>query len=341
MWGMFNWKKNKTKDIPVLNSENLSEFDVYIENEDNKPCGMRKKKFYRASTELFPELIDQIQNNEDCSFITTFNEIIKSNTYVPKAFSVLIKDNSKQVGYREMVSSNIMNYFGITTSFEKLIQKTDGEFATMSVDFVPNGKEFFTMGDLGITTDLSLELDERAIRSKLTRQYQSKEMDSFSQVISREEFEEQLQKIVEDYMYAFIVRTYILGDQDFHEDNCGVIMDPNNFKIDNLVQFDYEATLDNCKLSYGIEMEDILYVARMYPLVLRKILTHVEDLLEKDEYGENGIFSLLEYENLDGFKNDKFLIYEQLRENLGNLRAVCMDAIADVYMSRDNFDRLV
>lgn len=342
MWGIVNWKKNKSKGIPVLNGKNLSEYDEYVENEDNKPCGMRVKKFYRASVNLFPELIDSIQNDEECSYLTNFNDVIMNDSYVPKYMSVLIKDNSKEIGFREMVASNVMNYFGISTTFEKLVEKEDGSYGTLSVDFVPSGKEFFTLGELGINTDLSLELDDRTIRKKLMDQYRSKvNSDYFAQVISKEEFESQLNKLIEEYMYAFLVRTYILGDQDFHEDNCGVIMDTERFNIDNFVQFDYEATLSNSRTFGGIDTDDFMYVARRYPLVLRRLLHRVEELLEKDDIGHKGVYQFVDYANLEGVKNDKFLVCEELNDNLLNVRSLCMDSIRDLYMTRENFEDLV
>ena len=73
--------------LPELTDDILLEYDRNYDTGKYQLTGLRKKHFARCSTKLFNELINELQNNKDCGYVTHINNVVKDG-YVPKYISV-------------------------------------------------------------------------------------------------------------------------------------------------------------------------------------------------------------------------------------------------------------
>ena len=80
-----------------IKNVSLDEIDEYSQQKsayDNELSGQRQKRFIRLSSDVFGELIDELKNNPNCAYKTYINDLVKEG-YVPKAVSVIIKDENE------------------------------------------------------------------------------------------------------------------------------------------------------------------------------------------------------------------------------------------------------
>ena len=330
-----------SESVPIVTEENLIEYDVNKEDINNMLYGVREKHFFRADSQLFSGLIRDLQDDPNCAYVTHVNELIQRNGYVPKHISALYKYTDIDIGLREVIASRIMNYFEIPTSYEMLVKVDDRNYGVLSADYVPSGKEMYTLGDFRIYTDRSVELDHNTILDRMDIVYKSKRRDNpLPHVNSSQEFKNQVHSILEDYMYGYLVRTIILGDSDFHQDNCAILFDEDKISIDQLIHFDYDGSLRTNKMNYGLTHTDLKFVATMYPHIFKKFVSKMNSLLQKYEGDKTRLESILDDDSIPKLCDENKEIEELIIDRLVKARSICNDIIRDIFISTDNFEKL-
>lgn len=341
-------KKSKIVDIPVLENDKCKTYDV--DHLGSSLDGFRPKKFYRVSTELLSEIIDEIKNNPESSYITHCNDLIKNHDYVPKYMSVMAKGTNPINSLKEIACSRLMNYFGSPTTYEKVFKLPDERFsiwgtpvyATVSPDFVSFDYELMTLDDFGIHLDMDLEKDISVIDKALSKFYSGNKYLMFNnKFVSQKDFDIRKTEIIADYIYAFLIRKFVLRDRDFHSGNTGIIINPITMDMKSYVSFDYEATLSIRYEPSSYAYEQIKYVLLMYPDVFRRFQEKLDSLLEinKDKTDVVLVEMLNRELPKETEENNKDLI-KKFYDNVIGVNNVCENVIREVCMGRANYERL-
>lgn len=229
-------------------SYNYIEADFYkvAEDYDMKDSlsleGHREKEFLRLDSSLFGDLIDELQNNPNCSYVTYANKLLKEG-YIPKKLSCMVKrlepDSHSQMKvddpeltFKEALASQILNLYGCPTAHNITIKDSEIEqdyaFTSVSVDMVSN--DIITLENLRgeLTNDLGKNLELISTNLQARRQRLG---------ISQELVDTYSHQITNDYAYSFLIRKFILQDGDFYEYNGGILVDENKLQY---VNFDFE-----------------------------------------------------------------------------------------------------
>ena len=336
------------KDIPILNSNNCHRYD--IDKASWRLDGRRAKRYYRISSSVVPELIDEIQSNPDSTYVTHFDELVKKHDYVPIHVAAIIKKTSKEAALSEALSSRVMNYFGAQTSFEKVCRLCDNsrcddtnlDYVVMSVDFVSSGNELMTLNEFEILLENDLELDVPAIKKGLKRACFKRK---FGFLSTRSEafrsFEEKRDQVIEDFVYSFLIRKFVLKDGDVHAGNMGVFVDEDTMNIQGFVSFDFEDVLKINTDYHAYSHNQLKYVLLMYPKVFRRFRDKLESLLEinPDKHKLNMVSLVEEWLPKETDSENKIL-ENLLYDNVVSISKVCENVIREVRMTRSNYEAL-
>lgn len=271
--------------LPELKDGVVEEYDQNFETGKYKLTGLRSKHFVRCSSELFGGLVSELQNNKNTSYITHVNELIKDG-YIPEYLSVLIKDGGVLEGnIREVVSSRILNYFGVPTTYETLARGSGNQAVNhyvLSADFIGSPiDEFYTLDELGIMVyNTPLENIVTDMNKLLNTFYRSRRLFNFG-AIDRSQFDVQKEQVIEDFLYGYIVRRYVLDNRDLHGDNIGVIIRKDDLSISLAPNYDFEQTLEHIAIIDDTStIDNIKFVRFMYPHIFAKFLNKLKDFRE-------------------------------------------------------------
>jgi hypothetical protein len=209
---------------------------------DSRLDGHREKEFLRIDSEVFKDLIEEIQTNPHTGYITYANKIIKEG-YIPKKISSLVKRlepdsnhhlkvDDPDLTFKESLASQILNLYGCPTAHNITIKDSEIEedyaFTSVSVDMV--SKDMLTLENLGCELSNNLEKNLSIIKNNLI-------LKASKNNISSETIEKYTNKILEDYSYSFLIRKFVLQDGDFYEYNSGILVDEDKLQY---VNFDFE-----------------------------------------------------------------------------------------------------
>jgi len=270
-------------DIDKIDTE---AYDVY----PSRTIGRCEKMFLRVRSDSIKDFVKDIYTENENSYITYVSELINSG-YVPRRISALCKDVSERLddeddsrlkgASSEVLSSQIMNYFGCPTVYNKLVKgELEGEtrYSVMSIDFMSEGDELVTFDQLNCRF-VGFYLAVRSVKGAMEQygnEYPKEEIDS----------------VVEDFAYSYLVRKVFLGDFDFIPVNIGVIENEKN-KTLNLINFDYEGSFNG---KYVFANHDLICCQKMFPKVYNKFYDKFKKLYDGMELlranGELDVYSM-------------------------------------------------
>ena len=257
------------------------------------------KRFYNVDSNLLRPLIYELLTNTDCGYRLYMDERIKEG-YIPKSISCLLKQLSEhenefgeiykdrevtihevigeigEVGaLREVLSSQILNYFGCPTVYNAIVETLNKdnnvEFKVISADFMEGDKVFSTFDDYRCEISQGLEFAIKNINNKILNKIKT---------ISNEE----KQKFIRDFIKTYFVRGYVLNDGDFYHCNIGQIVDPYQHKI-SLINFDYECSFcqwhqNSMLVNQKIKrfQKDIDYLRTHFPSEYKELMEDLKTL---------------------------------------------------------------
>lgn len=268
-------------------SFNYEEYDeTNPKNSDEYLEGCHTKKFLRASSEYFGNLIDEVRDNPNCTYQTYANELFKDGI-VPEYLSVLTK---KEDAYKlspdiEVLSSRICNFMGVPTVYNMKLKKEYCDYL-LSVDFLKTGERIESLFDLIVETkgdDLNYNFELDNDNNILSMQLQSlREVISVNKARSGSHaWKFDNKQFFDDYINMFLTRAFVLGDSDFYPRNIASIVDKdNNMKL--APAYDFELSLS--KYKYNITSEDrqnIKYVRSRYPKLFQQFCDKYSQLMQK------------------------------------------------------------
>ena len=245
--------------------EEYHEQDLFVDGHRNN------KRFFRVDREVFSKLLLELQNNENCDYITYANEVIKEG-FVPKKLSCLLKPlrfdrykspetNPEELIVNEVLTSQLLNYFGCSTVYNVPIKvvNRDGknEYALLSVDFLNADNEFKTFNESELW---------------IGRSYLS----------SNEIFKNFPKCIYEEYAYAYLIRFCLLHDGDLKDENFGILKNKVNGNL-KVINFDYEFSFDDVMPAGKVQFLkdtrfDLETIKKYCPKVYNKFMSHCTKL---------------------------------------------------------------
>lgn len=218
--------------------------------------GVRMKMFFRVPSEVFPDLIDEKLNNENCSYVTSVDSLL-SEHYVPTRFSAVISQQYGDAfkGVAEEIACKLLNFYGSPTVFYKTIYEKASKGLdhkinplTVSVDFLKTGEDFISLGDYYYyyTKKNLADIDLHNVKSILDAcNYVFKNHQSMVEnkplkqnLIAKRKGLTHSEK--DKIAYAMLLRRYCLGDSDFHSGNIGLIINEQAQEIKMAPAFDFE-----------------------------------------------------------------------------------------------------
>lgn len=311
-------KEQVKKSVSFSFINNFEDIKEDYHEQDGGLVGHRgDKAFYRVDSESLKSLIEELQNNPDCGYVTNANDVIKDGV-VPQKLSAMIKQLrwdsdsyneslSEELIINEVLSSQILNYFGCPTSYNTAVkvknEENMDEFQLLSVDFVPFGTKFETFDEYSCRIIDSVEYTVENLR---------KQMFSMMGKVPDENSE----KFVEDFVYSYLVRKYVINDHDFFHINAGVLSD-ESLQMQYL-NFDFEfcfySEFPNLRRGNIKQVkEDLIYVEknfpRVYDIFVKKLNIFSHELKRLINNNE------IEYLN----KYHKFVVEEEIMDNVSNL----------------------
>ena len=247
------------------------EYDVHTKD---SLAGHRDKRYFRVDTSLFAPFIKEFSTNPDSSYITHINDLV-STGYVPKKVSVLNKvissnnydrhKNPIKLVYSEVLSSQILNFFGCPTTCNVAIKpKEEERYEVFSLDFLSYGEDFITFDELCCSFSGDLRENVRMIKYEFRMSYFNK----YNQ--------EDLTKVIEDYIYSFFVRRYVIKDMDFYDNNSGIIFNRETGSV-KYINFDFEYGFNPSKPHLE---ENLMYCLEYYPEVYDRFVSKVGDFYD-------------------------------------------------------------
>lgn len=304
--------KDFEKYINKITADKLENYGDTLCSYDDEVNGTRNKKFVRVSGDVFSELFDELRNNPDCSYETYMNDIIRSG-YNPQYLSVLKKDERRDSDFRkkdkyeighlaDVCASRILNCFECSTAYETMLN-IDGELCCCSVDFNNPDEVFYNLCELnGICylhdpNNLLKYLDDldhylEAFKyNKLIKNCKSKK--EKNKVLS--EYDEQVRRFEEAYIYSWIIRTIVLRDPDYSSYNIGLIHNTKENTFRMAPNFDFEYCFNDIREDVwsSRNINNLQYISSNYPNVYSKFVSKLEQLLSR-ENGKSKVRKILE-----------------------------------------------
>ena len=295
--------KVATMDIDTVKTDVYDCYSPYID-------GRCEKIFFRINNGCLKDFVKEIVGNEQTSYITYVNELIKSG-YVPRKISVLCKDVCKRLDDEdnsrikaascEVLSSQILNFFECPTVFNKMVKgelDCETRYSVMSVDFLSYGEDIVTMDDIGCRfTGLCAAI--HTIKESML-------------VYEDEYSEDQIERVIEDFVYSYLIRKLLLGDFDFIPVNVGIIENKEKGTL-QLINFDFEGSFNG---RYPLAKYDLMYCKDNYPKVYDRFVSKFMELY-------NGIESLRNKCELDIDSMGCESNYEHLLDTMDSLYDMC------------------
>ena len=274
----------KSKLIKKSNNSTVS----YLDYDDTTPKtknqdldGIHYKKFVRFDAEYFKDLIHELQTNPECSYQTYLGDLLLDKTYKPKYLSVMLKDiGDTNAINNEILASRICNYMGVPTVYNKKFVENDSNYL-LSVDFLQGNN---TIIDLSPLLE-EIKGDDITINDfgAIERDF-SKCLFDISEVFNvnksragkyRWNFDKD--KYYEELAYYYLVRTYIIKDNDFFPRNlCNICDENNNIKLGPV--FDCESSFFGGTKGFD-SVESVAYIKQHFPESFDKFCQNYKRLM--------------------------------------------------------------
>lgn len=249
----------------------FSSGDEYEFNKHRRLVGHRDKDFFSMSSDKFSHMVETL-TFDDSSYITHINHQLQYGT-VPSRVSVLKKtinsDNYRsnvcieKLLYSEVLSSQLLEYFDLPTPYNVAVKYnvavTQDVYEVLSVDFLDDKEKFVTFDDLACIFENDLKENVRQIRYELN----TSTFDGFS--------DSEKNKVIEDYVFSFFIRRYFLKDVDFAHNNCGLIVDKENGRL-QYINFDFEYAFGTSRSRLK---ENLMYCFKEFPDVFDRLFDSV------------------------------------------------------------------
>lgn len=298
--------------------ENFDEFDSVRGSVEKRLGGHLKKNFVKLHRGYFSELFSAIfRDYPNINYVTFLDEesIVKYGV-APENLSVLVKQmglqefrsgfDERKTMFSETVVSQVMNFFGAKTVFNKAIQRED-DFYVLSVNFLKKGQTFFVADklnhDLKIAGYQKIQDNLDAIDDKL----------DILKTIIKFEMKQKHPKIYadqikEDFVYSYLIRTLLLGDRDFTDRNYGFVYDSEKNRVYSAPGFDFE-------LSFAVKPEhtpfferNMQYIFNNYHSVFCRFKRMLEEFTQIDKKSKKPIFELF----IESEVGDKAVAFEMI-----------------------------
>ena len=259
----------------ALNYTEYNYFEMLVAHYDEKIIkdsqleGQHFKEFYRIKGSGFDELKKELVDNENCNYVTYFNKVAKEGL-TPDNVSVLAKRIYSSDAIREVLSSQILNAVEVPTCANISFYETYKDAPTRilgSVDFISDGEMFINGSDFkgGYNHFSKLGDTVQGIRKMLASHEITKNNPELSQ------------KLLDDFVYSYLMRRLVLGDHDCHPWNCGLLVNKKENYI-KLVNFDYENSFLQARIG---ECEDaIKFSKEKFPKVYEKYMFYVKNMIK-------------------------------------------------------------
>lgn len=260
---------------------------------NNAIDGFRSKKFRLFDCEFFSELIHELKTDPDCKYETMVNDLIKSG-YTPKwIYALDKKPYSQDMAILEVIASRFLNAMKCPTTYETIVEsdvvnylneKISSEKRVLSVDFMKGDKEYYNLTGFDYCfMGSSFSHLEDGLKYVLYEIYKYKyiKSDKFKKV--------DIDEVLNDFVYSYLIRVFILEDRDFKACNCGLVIDPKNDRLNYACNFDFEYIL-NDKLTHekifknDKSQEDkskkvlLEYIAKKYPRAFDRFIENLNRL---------------------------------------------------------------
>jgi len=243
---------------------NLSPTKFDIEDIDaTKIDGAHYKNFYLCHANLIPNLSEKLFF-KPTNYITYFSNLHKEGI-CPEKISVLLKSTSKRKIIHEVLSTQILEYFGCNVPFNFFVRTENPQDNYLgSVDFISENEQFSTLMDLNLMWTLNLE--EILIQLNNCKLLKN---------ISKENIEEIKNQIIK----TFLARICVLVDCDFDNYNCGFLINNQTNQV-KFINFDFELALTHLRLQEYTKIiyPIMLYSATEYPEIYEEFISKVKDM---------------------------------------------------------------
>lgn len=272
-------KQNTTRIAKDI--EGLTEFDL---TNDVELEGSTEKRFVMLDRSYVKEFINEVKQGNN--FYRTYldNEDIK-NDEIPSKISILLKLMSKSELYYEVAASKIMNYFELETSYcFGLIDDDEKKNYLASIDFIRQNEEFLTLTEFQkndkYTGRMGINLADTSLREILKNIKSEKHL-----ILSKKDIED----IVEQVLYSFLIRRGVIGDYDLHSGNVGLLI--KNRKVVSVPAFDFDRSF----FCFTLDINSLNYVYKNYNNVYQKFKTKFCEITDNFE-NNNSIIQKIIYE---------------------------------------------
>lgn len=281
---------------------NLKKFDKDKANMDgtsakiftrlDDSCARGERKTI-CDSKYFGDLITELRNNPDCSYRTIYNDLISKENYIPRYFSVLLKDchNDSSKVKAELFGSRLANLLGVPTAYYIGIKDNtpksermpgeiiDDYFAVASVDFVPYNHTMETFKDLTVGRKYQRIFEN-------VGQWIGFIEDTLSTRFDGNVDKSSLKILEEDFIKSYLFRVALFPDYDFAVYNMGAVIDNDTNKFFLTPNFDMEAMMfEHLYQPYGMHYmpnkskikKTIKYCNEKFPDVISDFMNKLEN----------------------------------------------------------------
>ena len=270
-------------------SEQLVPFDEVVAEE----AGSLTKGFVMIKGRSIPEIYDIIKSNPNTHYKFCGSDYIKNSTkeeFENLQFSAVIRKSRKATDFSraELIGSRIAEEFGVDCPYVAPLGKNNTIVA--SLDFLRYSQEMETFAEY-----TGALFNRQASMSGWVR--------VFKRALAKDKnyagiTKEQVSGLVKEIIRHYIVRRFILKDNDFNCGNMAVVMGIDS--TPTLVSFDFEFCLNNSIVfdrcgglgpefmernvaeimqEYPKEFEEVLKELQMTPARYRKIINNIGENL--------------------------------------------------------------
>lgn len=284
MFNIFNYLniKSKKEDAPLFIDYDETKPNFYWQELE----GIHTKRFVRFDSKYFKELINEMRNNPQCSYVTYLGDNIKDDETTPKYLSVMLKNmDCDETGINnDILASRICNQMQVPTVYNKRFDNDEHQYL-LSVDFLKFGERIEDMNwllnevkgdglplnynDFGIVPDIDLA-EQMMLLFDVELMYKSRDKGN--------DIKFDKEKYYNDFVMLSLTEKFILGNLDFWDRNfCNIIDSDGNRKLGPM--FDCEsAFVHNHNSKYG--KEDIMFALNRHPKVIEKFKSQYANLIE-------------------------------------------------------------
>lgn len=251
-----------------------------------------------CDSKYMSEFISELQNNSDCSYMSIYNTLIRDDKYIPRYFSVLIKDchNDPDRARAEIFGCKAANALAVPTAYCFGIKDTsprskeykgeieDDYFAVASFDFTPPGFELETFKDMAQSKKFCCVYDSLDKWLKYIDMCLEKR---FPDGVD----EESRKNLRSDFVKSYLFRIALFPDYDFTIYNGGIMVDKKTNKFSMIPNFDMEGLMyqylyqarGNYYKPNRIKMKKLMSYCRVnFPEETEDFVTRLEGLHNTD-----------------------------------------------------------